>query len=121
MFHVQLINNEQAFALAKETDTTLNMFKRFQNEYKNDAAPGSVLVAKNAAKIVKWYKQFKDDHDDMLGIKSIKHKHGNVFELQYTGDDDSLDSYLDIDEDGNYPITIKGVNYLISGERVDDE
>lgn len=122
MFSVHLINNARTFALAKETDTALNMFKRFQNEYKNNDAPGSVLVAKNAAKIVKWYKQFKDDYDDMLEIKSIKHKHGNVFELQYTGNnDDSIDSYLDIDEDGNYPIKIKGVDYLISGERVDDE
>ena len=57
----------------------------------------------------------------MLAIKGIKHKHGNVFEIQYIGDDDSsLDSYLDIDEDGNYPITIKGVSYLISGERIFD-
>jgi hypothetical protein len=118
-FQVHLINNELDFAAGKESDTTRNMFTHFQTEYNNDSAPGSVLVAKHAAKIVKWYKQFKDDYEETLGIKSIKHKHGNVFEIKYTGDDEvSLDSYLDIDEDGNYPIKIKDVNYLISGERV---
>ena len=118
LFKVVLINNELDFANAKENDTTLDLFKRNQNKYKNDDAPGSKLVAANAAKIIKWYKQFKNDFEDELKIKGIKHKHGNVFEIQYIGDDDSLDTYLDIDDDGNHPIKINGVDYLISGERI---
>jgi hypothetical protein len=117
MFKVYLINN----AINNQVDTILDSFKSFQTEYINDTAPGSILVAKHAKKIVNWYKQFKDSYEDMLGIKSIRHKHGNVFEIQFTGDDAALDSYLDIDEDSNYPITIKGINYSISGERANDE
>ena len=121
LFEVFLINNE--LDNANESDTAHDMFKRMQNKYKNDDAPASKQVANNAAKIIKWYKQFKDDYRDyMLEIKGIKHKHGNVFELQYIGDDDfAVDSYLDHDDDGNYPITINGINYLISGERIFDD
>lgn len=122
LFEVFLQNNEQEFGSAKDTDTLQDMFKRFQNEYKNDDSPASKRVAKNAAKIIKWYKQFKADYKDSLKIKGIEHKHGNVFEIQYIGEDDyEVDSYLDSDEDGNHPITIDGVDYLISGERIFDD
>lgn len=120
LFEVFLNNN--ALDNANESDKLQDMFKRWQNKYKNDDAPASKMVEMHAAKIIKWYKQFKDDVEDSVKIKGIKHKHGNVFELSYIGDDDyAVDSYLDFDDDGNHPITIKGVDYLISGERIFDD
>ena len=113
LFIVELINNKLEYASANTSDTIHDMYK---NKYKSV----NELVSIHAAKIIKWYLQFKDEYD-MLEIKDIKHKHGNVFELKYIGDDLVVDSYLDLDEDGNYPIIINGHSYLISGERNFDD
>ena len=113
LFIVELINNKLEYALANTNETIHDMYK---NKYKSH----NELVSIHAAKIIKWYQQFKDEYD-MLEIKDIKHKHGNVFELKYIGADLVVDTYLDLDEDGNYPITINGNSYLISGERNFDD
>jgi hypothetical protein len=92
------------------------------NKVESDYDSMEKLIAKNAAKIIRWFKKFKDDYKDTLEIKGIKHKHRDVFELKYIGDDDdTLDTYLDSDEDGNHSVKINGIKYLISGERLDDD
>jgi hypothetical protein len=74
----------------------------------------------HAAKIIKWYKQFKNDfkEDYNLVIKSISHVSADRFKVKYTGNADDLELFLDVDDDGNYPITIRGDTYLVSGELV---
>ena len=71
----------------------------------------------HSARVINWYKQFKKDFKDNhnLDIKSITHVSSNQFKVKYIGNKDDLEHFLDVDEDGNYPISIHGVEYLISG------
>ena len=79
----------------------------------------------HADKIIKWYKGHIPDteHEGELEVKSVSHICGNLFKITYTGhgrwvDDPNsiaLENFLNPDDDGNEPITIRGKKYLISG------
>ena len=76
-------------------------------------------VSKYASKIITWYNQFKNAEtfkEDGFRLKKIRHVHDNEFEIEYVGDEFTMESFLDIDDDGNYPLTIGDNTYLVSGE-----
>ena len=74
-------------------------------------------VSDHVAKIVAWYTKYIPLATDLgVDVKSISHIRGNRFQISYTGSNSSLGWFLNIDDDGNDPITIRGVKYLIGGD-----
>lgn len=77
----------------------------------------------HVAKIIKWYKKYipTTEGEGELNVKSISHSRDDLFQIIYTGcgslvdDGTELHCFLDVDADGNNPITIRGVNYYVTG------
>ncbi len=79
------------------------------------------LIAKYHKKIINWYTNIiKDDDYIQLCAHNIRIKHiqDDLFHIQCALNTDpdlniELDSLVDLDEDGNHPITINGKQYLV--------
>ena len=74
-------------------------------------------VSDHVAEIIAWYTKYIPLAAEFeMDVKSISHIRGNRFQITYGGSDSSLEWFLNIDDDGNNPITIRGNKYLIGGD-----
>lgn len=74
-------------------------------------------VSDHVAEIIAWYTKYIPLAAELgMDVKSISHIRGNRFQITYGGSDPSLGWFLNIDEDGNNLITIRGNKYLIGGD-----
>lgn len=71
--------------------------------------------------IVKWYTEMNYDKQNF----KIEYQISNVFKVMYYSEEDEEDRCMmeivaDPDDDGNYPLKIKGHHYLVAGKIIDN-
>ncbi len=80
-----------------------------------------INVKANKDAVVKWYNEMNYDKENFR----VEYVISNVFKITYDTDDENEDRCMmeivaDPDDDGNYPIKIKGRMYLIAGKIIDN-
>lgn len=74
----------------------------------------------NKHAIIAWYTEMNNDQENF----KIEYVISNIFKITYSTDDEEerclMDIVADPDDDGNYPIKIKGHYYLISGKVIEN-
>lgn len=74
----------------------------------------------NQEAIIKWYMEMNDDKQNL----KVEYVISNIFKITYTAEDEEeycmMETVADPDDDGNYPIKIKGKFYLVCGKIIDN-
>ncbi len=75
----------------------------------------------NKDAVIKWYTEMNYDKQNFR----VEYVISNVFKITYDTDDENedrcmMETVADPDDDGNYPIKIKGRMYLIAGKIIDN-
>lgn len=70
--------------------------------------------------VIGWYLDMNNDKQNL----KIEYVISNIFKVTYSTEDEEercmMDIVADPDDDGNYPVKIKGYYYLIAGKVIDN-
>lgn len=78
-------------------------------------------VSEHKEAIVNWYTNMNDDKKNL----KVEYVISNVFKITYSTNEDEeercmMEIVADPDDDGNYPIKVKGIYYLVAGKVIDN-
>ena len=83
------------------------------------------VVAANSQQIIQWYRDYALPDDEYMIDPVMTHINGDRFRVDYQPGERREDleaeyeTFANPDNNGNYPITINGVEYLVIGEVVE--
>lgn len=85
------------------------------------------VVAANSHQIIQWYRENAMPDDEYIVNPVMTHINGDRFRVDFQPGADrraenvkaEMISYANPDDDGNHPLTINGVEYIVSGEVVE--
>lgn len=93
-------------------------FMMHVNVWRNDLY---INVKDHKDSIIEWFTEMNQDQKNF----KIEYVISNVFKITYDIEDDEeercmMETVADPDDDGNYPLKIKGYYYLVSGKVIDN-